>query len=229
MKTLVFIFVLILTPLAQSQDLYYEIHFNELGGYLAKKINKDPHELSCNIYNYKGKIKIKVIPSDVNELIEKFMLKTCAQKNQFVSIKKIEDYLTNFEFDKTKNSWKIYKDKTGVSELNEVWLKDSNEELSLIEKRSIGTSRYTYYKKGDLFYKVSASVYEGAQSIESEHQIEYITIGKAKYPKSINSQYIQKLTKRDIGEFKREFSEKVNFKNYKVEQNIALKYFTQEE
>lgn len=217
------------TTFSYSQDMYYEIHFKELGGYLAKKINMDSAALSCEVFNYNGKVKIKVNPIDVNELIKKFMLKTCTEKNQFVAIIKIEDYLTNFEFEKTKNSWKIYKDKTGVSELNEVWLKESKSEISLIEKRSIGTSRYTYHKKGDLFYKVSASVYEGAQSIESEHQIEYQKINKADFPKNISSRYIQKLTKRDIGEFKREFTEVVTFKNYKVDQNIALKYFTQDE
>lgn len=210
-----------------AKDIYFEIHFDKVDKLFKRMLEvevKDPH---CKVYIYQNKHKVVVSPKDESEVIEKYLSNTCEAKLKLVKKIEIKDFLENYDFAESKSGWKIYHDKTGISEVNEIWLKESKKEVELIEKRSIGTSRYKYMLKDDLITKVSTKVYEGLQSITSEHEIEYKSIKKTQYPIEVKSKFIQKLSKRDIGEFERKFNEVIFIKNHKVDQNIALKYFSQ--
>jgi hypothetical protein len=210
-----------------AEDIYFEIHFQKLGKLMEKMLEIKDLNPYCKIFIYKGKHKVNVFPDDENDIINKLLTKTCEDKLKLVKPYSIDEYLDNYDFSESKSDWKIYVDKTGVSEVNEIWVKENKKAKEIIEKRSIGTSRYEYGYKGDLITKVSSKVYEGLQSITSEHKIDYNKISNKNLPVKVESKYIQKLSKRDIGDFERKFDEVVYLKNYKVDQNVALKYFSQ--
>lgn len=210
-----------------ANDIYFEMYFDKAEGLFKRMLEVDVKDPHCKVYIYQNKHKVVVSPGDESEVIEKFLSKICEDKLKLVKKIEVENFLENYDFTESKSGWKIYHDKTGISEVNEIWLKESKKEIELIEKRSIGTSRYEYKLKGDLITKVSTKVYEGLQSITSEHEIEYKNIAKKQYPIQVKSKFIQKLSKRDIGEFERNFDEVILIKNYKVDQNVALKYFSQ--
>lgn len=225
MKLLILI-ILVLSNI-HAKDIYFEIHFDKVDKLFKRMLEVDVKDPHCKVYIYQNKHKVVVSPKDASEVIEKYLSKTCEDKLKLVKKIEIENFLENYDFVESKSGWKIYHDKTGISEVNEIWLKESKKEVELIEKRSIGTSRYEYMFKGDLITKVSTKVYEGLQSITSEHEIEYKTIEKTQYLIKVKSKFIQKLSKRDIGEFERKFDEIIFIKNHKVDQNVALKYFSQ--
>lgn len=211
---------------AKVNDMYFEIHFEGYNEFIDKQMVTDKTDVFCKVYVYMGDIKVEVNSKKKNKLLEKFTKKACLEKVGFIVEATIDDYLLNFEYRESKDNWRVYSDKTGVSDLNEIWIKDEVGKLSVVEKRSIGTSRYVYEKENKKIKKINTSVFEGTQSIESEHNIIYEE-GNL-FPTKIVSNYIQKLTKRDIGKFQRNFEEVVFFRNFKNDQNIALKYFTQE-
>lgn len=218
-------FILLLTGQVLSyDDLYFEIHIKDLNLILDKKLTKTKLEPFCKVYLYKNQSKVEI--SSKNLKVEKILTKLCEEKMKIVFGPSLEDYLLNFEFNEKNNDYNVYLDKTGVSEINEIWVNEQSNKLSIIEKRSIGTTRVSYTYKNKLIEKVEVSSFEGAQSIESKHQVIYGGEKNSTLPKEITSEYIQKLSKRDIGKFKRDFNETVFFKNYKIDKNVALNHFS---
>jgi hypothetical protein len=220
------IFILLISLSCLAKDLFFEIHFDSTQGLFERMLSVKKANYFCEVYIYQNKYKVVVKGNEENEIIKRYLAKTCEDKLKIVDQTTLESLLANYDFLESKEDWKVYVDKTGVAQINEIWIKENKKEISLIEKRSIGTSRYVYSLKDDRITKLSMKVYEGLQSIESEHEIRYQKIKNSYLPTEMQSSFVQKLSKRDIGDFERKFDEKTFFKNYKVDQNVALKFFS---
>lgn len=219
---LLFIFIVSLNLFAES-DLYYEIHIESLDAILTNKLEEVERTPYCKVYSYRGKLAVEVESN--NQTIKEMLKKVCEKKHNIVQGSKLDDLLLNFEFKEKYSKYNVYVDKTGISEVNEIWILENKKQIEIIEKRSIGTTRIKYELKNKKIYKATISSFEGAQSVESDHVFLYSKEKKSDYPTKVVSNYTQKLSKRDIGDFQRKFNETVRFKNYKIDKNIALNYF----
>ena len=215
--------ILISSRLFAFTDLYYEIHFTNINKIIETKLKKLKSKPFCKIYSYRGKTSVEVDIDDRN--IKKMLSSICLKKHNVVQGANIDDLLLNFEFKEKYSRFNVYVDKTGVSEINEIWMAKSKNELEIIEKRSIGTTRIKYKYSSKKLIEVTMSSFEGAQSIESNHRFAYSEEKASDMILSLESEYTQKLSKRDIGDFQRIFKEIITFENYKVDKNIALNYF----
>lgn len=223
-KIIAFLSLLSFSALAAAEDKYFEIHIKDLKSFLVKKLVDLKEEPFCKVYIYKNKVDIEISVKELS--IKEILRKYCENKVELILGSDREDYLLNFEFHEKNNDYNIYLDKTGVAEVNEKWVSESDDTLSIIEKRSIGTTRIKYIYKDKRISEVEVSSFEGAQSIEGKHKIEYLKVDNIMLPNRISSHYVQKLSKRDIGDFQRNFNEEIIFKNYKIDKNVALNHFS---
>ena len=206
-----------------NTDLYYEIHIDEIEKIIENKFSKTEERPFCKVYSYRGKFAVEV--EFENENLKNIIKEICEAKHRVIQGSVLDDLLLNFEFKEKYSQYNVYVDKTGVAEINEIWVSKNKSMTEIIEKRSIGTTRIKYkYQKSRLKEAIISS-FEGSQSIESNHTFNYFKSNKSDKPDELVSKYTQKLSKRDIGEFKRSFNEKIMFRNYKVDKNIALNYF----
>lgn len=216
---------------AGIKDLYFEIHSDDLKSlveenYALKKIGP----LYCKVYWLKNRSEVVVVGKDLENPLKNTIRDACFRKANLALPTALESYLEGFEKVKSSDGWIVYQDITGLSDKNEIMVKEQKSSTRLIEKRAIGTTKLHYYyrrfKKQKVLRKVEISSYEGIQNVQSTVNI--IGHGKSKYylPKKVVVNTAQNLIKKGVGRYSRNIKENYYFKQYKINRSEAVLYFS---
>lgn len=221
--------------LENIDDLYFEIKSDKIESLINQKIPRNNEEFKAHFYWYKGALDIKIegledVSLDIKLAVKKMLLNKVAIFNN----EKFEDWLRPLEKEDEDGLYIKYVDQTGLSDLSELLVRRDSDELQIIEKKPIGTSK-TYYghkkfkwSKGlDVISEVNKSVYEGAHFIKTKSVIEYKQI-RNKYwlPVKINVNSEQGGAILNYGDMKRVIDEEYEFQNFAINEEKAKKYFS---
>lgn len=213
----------------EIRDLSFEIHNEkiksivETKGTLAKL-----DKLYCKVFWIKDKLAVEVI-GKVDKDISKIVLENCKRSGRFVVPMPLKEYLSPFKKVETKGGWDVYRDDTGVNQINEVLVKKSKNQTRIIEKRPTGTTKLKYiYKKfkgTKVLAQVEMSSYEGIQNVKTQTDLKYEKVSGHVLPVKATIDTTQNLVRKEVGDFTRKLIETVEFRNYSVNDSKALIYF----
>lgn len=219
-------------PAKEIRDLYFEIHSDDIKSLLETKASlKKFEKFHCEVYWLKDRSKVVVKADNITKELKEIVEKACERKSSLARPFDLKDYLRPFEKKEKKNKWQVYVDDTGINKINEVWIKESKNELDIIEKRPIGTTKvnYKFTKKNSekILKEVALTSYEGIQNVKTNTSLEYKSVGDFHLPSKLIMETEQNLSRKEIGDYTRKFTETFYFTNYKVNESKALMYFSQ--
>lgn len=147
-----------------------------------------------------------------------------------------EQWLANYQMTSSGKNWDVYEDLTGLKDIIEIKVKNTKNELTIIEKKPTGTLKTKYQygskvwsKKLLVLNKVDKSVYEGIQSVKTLTNIEYAKVdGVFWLPVKITTRTKQKTRSNSSKEYIRELSEKIKLYDFKINKSEAVKWFSQQ-
>jgi hypothetical protein len=139
-------------------------------------------------------------------------------------------YIKNYKYLGLIKGWHRFEDPLGVEDNNEIWIKKNKLNVSIIEKKPIGT-QYIDYKfekinARNILTKVIHKSFIGLQSFLSESKIEYKEIESHLLPVKITTITTQKVTTNESNTPKRDLREEYIFYGYKVNESSALEWFS---
>lgn len=187
------------------------------------------------VYKYQSTIDIdlgdmKGVPDNIASQLRKLV----RAKVEIIFPNSFNKWLEVYEFEKKESDWYVYKDAIGVLDNNEIKVKLGQNELTIIEKKPVGTLRTKYdlmlRKWSDnkfVINRVERISYEGTQTVKVDTILKYSEVKEDQYlPVEIFSTTTQDLLKVKDGKVTREFSETFNISDYSINQESALKWFS---
>ena len=224
---------------ANIRDAYFEIHSDKLKTLVESKISlKVIEKIYFKLFWFNKKSFVEIVSDyklDTN--IEEEVKISLQHKIELIFDSPFSKFTEGYTYQGLKDGWHHWEDPTGLKDIGLVLIKKSKNKMTIVQKKPTGTVRVVYHlietkwsKPKQVIDRVVYKAFEGIQSLNVNNKIDYHMIDGHWLPKTLTSETKQRLTqlssnKKD-NSFEREIKESYHFKNYKINQAEALKFFS---
>jgi hypothetical protein len=171
---------------------------------------------------------IKFEPDIKDKKLKSELTKIFLPKLKFVIGEDFESFKKRYILTRSGKTL-IYKDPSGVEDYSEFSVLESGDETRMNFKLPSGQVRITYHyaQIDDKKYidKVNVMNAQGRQKTESMHEFTHSKLKEGYFPSKIISSYNQSLTADGGARYERNFTEILEFKNYKINTGEATRWF----
>lgn len=220
--------------LENIDDLTFQIESPQIQELIDQKIPREnSQKLKVEFFWYKGAQDIQISGVDgINFDVQIAIKNMFNAKVALILSEKFDDWSRPLVKQEDEGLFTKYLDESGLSDLSELLVRQDGDQLQIIEKKPIGTTKTNYTheifewsKSLSVINKVDKSVYEGAHFIKTESVIKYAKFKESWLPAELSINSEQGGAILNYGDVKRKITEQYFFKNYQINKGKAQKYF----
>ena len=223
------------------RDLVFDVTSPNLDELLQKKLMlSKKQEFRLRVYWRKEQALECEIVDSISEIDSNLLLEI--KNDLFTKISQlmlsdVYEKVAGYKKIKVQNNKNRYVDQTGLSEIEEAVIEENIENVKILIKKSNEEIDTTYsikkYKWSDnrpVIYSVKKIIENKLQETIVDTEVSFEKSGNYWLPSSLNSKIKQNLRVSPIDKYKTEriLSELLVFQNYKINQNMALKWFAKQ-
>lgn len=225
----------------EVRDLVFDVTSPNIDKLLHTKLMlPKKEEFRVRVYWHKGKKIESRIVTDISQVDQKLMKKVkddLFNRIKSLMLSNIYESIAGYKKVKLKNNSFRYTDETGLYEIESAIIKERASEIEISLQRPGGDEQTKYKLKSfpwsknqPVIYKVLKVNTNKLQKTEINTTISYKRFGQYWMPQSLTSKIEQNLRVSPVDKYKseRSLSEQLQFENYHINKNMALKWFAKQ-